>query len=73
MIKVFKPEYEIKCSHCSCHLVFEKEDIIEGKVYGDGSIDDSFCSNYIRCPNCNMTVTVEFWNGYHYSKYYKER
>lgn len=73
MVKAFKPEYEIKCSHCSCHLIFEKEDIIKGTVYNGVSIEDSYCDNYIRCPNCNMTQTVETWYGYHYSKYYKEK
>lgn len=56
-------EHEVYCPHCGKKIGFTIDDVwssIErGLDYSDGWLDPDRLWNYIHCPNCEKTISVD--------------
>mgnify|MGYP007069959627 CR=1 FL=1 len=62
IIKV-KKERKVLCSHCLKTIGFTIDDVrssyTRGLEYSEGWLDPDCVWNYITCPNCNKTISVD--------------
>lgn len=56
-------EYEVCCPKCGKKIGFTIDDVWSsyerGLEYSDGWLDPDCVWNYIHCPNCDKTISVD--------------